>query len=118
VIGVIAGAVCFWACTWLKRRFKYDDSLDVFGVHGIGGLTGTLTGIFATSSIGGVSGLLEGNPELLLAQLYGVAVTLGWSALATFVLLKLVSLFVPLRVSLQQEMVEGLDISQHGEALQ
>jgi ammonium transporter, Amt family len=118
VIGVIAGAVCFWACTWLKRRFKYDDSLDVFGVHGIGGLTGTLlTGIFATSSIGGVSGLLEGNPELLLAQLYGVAVTLGWSALATFVLLKLVSLFVPLRVSLQQEM-EGLDISQHGEALQ
>src|ERR1700742_4336174 len=61
-IGVIAGIICYWACTWLKHRFKYDDSLDVFGVHGIGGLTGTLlTGIFATASIGGTSGLIEGN---------------------------------------------------------
>ena len=76
-----------------------------------------LTGIFATASIGGTSGLLEGNPYLLLAQFYGVAVTLGWTAGATYLLLKLVSLFVPLRVSLQQEL-EGLDISQHGEALQ
>jgi len=118
VIGIIAGLVCFWACTWLKHRLRYDDSLDVFGVHGIGGMTGILlTGIFATSSIGGTSGLLEGNPHLLLAQLYGVAVTLGWTAAATYLLLKLVSLFVPLRVSLQQEL-EGLDISQHGEALQ
>ena len=69
-----------------------------------------LTGIFATASISGTSGLLEGNPHLLLMQLYGVAVTLGWTAVATYVLLKLVSLFVPLRVSLQQEL-EGLDIS-------
>jgi ammonium transporter, Amt family len=90
----------------------------VFGVHGIGGLTGTLlTGIFATASIGGVSGLLEGNPRLLLIQLYGVGVTLLWSAIVTFVLLKLVGLFVPLRVSREHEL-EGLDISQHGEALQ
>jgi Amt family ammonium transporter len=118
LIGIIAGVVCFWACTWLKRRLRYDDSLDVFGVHGIGGMTGILlTGIFATASIGGTSGLLEGNPHLLLMQLYGVGVTLGWTAVATYVLLKLVSLFVPLRVSLQQEL-EGLDISQHGEALQ
>jgi Amt family ammonium transporter len=118
VIGIIAGLVCFWACTWLKHRLRYDDSLDVFGVHGIGGMTGILlTGIFATASIGGTSGLLEGNPHLLLTQLYGVAVTLGWTAAATYLLLKLVSLFVPLRVSLQQEL-EGLDISQHGEALQ
>ena len=73
VIGVIAGLVCFWACTWLKRRFDYDDSLDVFGVHGVGGMTGTLlAGVFATASIGGTSGLIEGNPQLLLIQLYGV----------------------------------------------
>jgi Amt family ammonium transporter len=118
VIGVIAGAVCFWACTWLKRRFNYDDSLDVFGVHGIGGMTGILlTGVFATASIGESSGLLEGNPHLLLTQAYGVAVTLGWSVVVTFILLKMVGLFVPVRVSTQQEL-EGLDISQHGEALQ
>ena len=118
VIGVVAGLVCFWACTWLKRRFNYDDSLDVFGVHGVGGLTGILlAGVFSTASIGGTSGLLEGNPQLLLIQIYGVAVTLAWSAAVTYVLLKLVGVFVPIRVSLQQEM-EGLDISQHGEALQ
>jgi Amt family ammonium transporter len=118
IIGVIAGLVCYWACTWLKRRFSYDDSLDVFGVHGIGGLTGILlAGVFATASIGGTSGLIEGNPWQLLIQLYGVAVTLAWSGGVTFILLKLVSAFVPLRVSREQEM-EGLDISQHGEALQ
>jgi ammonium transporter, Amt family len=118
VIGMIAGLVCFWACTWLKRRFNYDDSLDVFGVHGVGGMTGImLAGVFATASIGGSSGLIEGHPQQLLTQLYGVAVTLTWSAGATYVLLKLVGAFVPLRVSLQQEL-EGLDISQHGEALQ
>ena len=118
LIGIVAGTVCFWACTWLKRRFNYDDSLDVFGVHGIGGITGVLlTGVFATASIGQVSGLLEGNLHLVLTQLYGVAVTLGWSVVITFVLLKLIGLFVPIRVSMQQEL-EGLDISQHGEALQ
>jgi Amt family ammonium transporter len=118
IIGVIAGLVCFWACTWLKHRFKYDDSLDVFGVHGIGGMTGILlAGVFATASIGGTSGLIEGNPQQLLIQLYGVAVTLVWSGGATYVLLKLVSAFVPLRVSREHEL-EGLDISQHGEALQ
>jgi Amt family ammonium transporter len=118
VIGVTAGLVCFWACTWLKHRFNYDDSLDVFGVHGIGGLVGTLlTGVFATASIGGVSGLIEGRPQQLLIQLYGVACTLVWSAGMTFVLLKVVSAFVPLRVSREHEL-EGLDLSQHGEALQ
>ena len=118
IIGVIAGTLCFWACTWLKQRFKYDDSLDVFGVHGIGGLTGTfLAGVFAVNAIGGTSGLLEGNPQQVLIQLYGIAVTLAWSAGITFLLLKLVGAFTPLRVSVQQEL-EGLDISQHGEALQ
>jgi Amt family ammonium transporter len=118
VIGVVAGALCFWACTSLKQQLKYDDSLDVFGVHGIGGLTGTLlAGVFATAAIGGTAGWIEGNPQQMLTQLYGVAVTLVWSGGATFLLLKLVNLFAPLRTSPQQEM-EGLDITQHGEALQ
>ncbi|BAM86330.1 ammonium transport protein [Bradyrhizobium oligotrophicum S58] len=118
VIGALAGIICYWACTSLKHRFNYDDSLDVFGVHGVGGLTGTLlAGVFATAAIGGTSGLIEGNPKQLVAQLYGVAVTLVWSGGVTWGLLKLVSAFVPLRVSREHEL-EGLDISQHGEALQ
>jgi Amt family ammonium transporter len=118
VIGIAAGTLCFWACTSLKQRFNYDDTLDVFGVHGIGGITGTLlVGVFASAAIGGSSGLIEGNPGQVLIQLYGIAVTLLWSGGATFVLLKAVGALVPLRVSLQQEL-EGLDISQHGEALQ
>jgi ammonium transporter, Amt family len=118
IIGIAAGVVCFWACTWLKQRLNYDDSLDVFGVHGIGGMTGTLLcGVFAATAIGEKAGLIEGNPQQLVTQLSGVAITLGWTAVATFVLLKLVGAFAPLRVSLQQEL-EGLDISQHGEALQ
>ncbi len=118
VIGILAGAVCYWACTSLKHRFNYDDSLDVFGIHGVGGLLGTLlVGVFATSAIGGASGLLEGNSRLLLSQLYGVAVTLVWTGGMTFVLLKIVDVMVPLRVSREHEL-EGLDITQHGEALQ
>src|SRR6201999_2589341 len=110
--------VCFWACTWLKHRFRYDDSLDVFGVHGIGGLIGTLlTGVFASSAICGTSGLIEGNPHQLGLQFIGVVVTLTWSVVVTWVLLKLVGVFVPLRISREHELV-GLDISQHGEALQ
>jgi Amt family ammonium transporter len=125
VIGLIAGTVCFYACTWLKLRLGYDDTLDVFGVHGVGGATGMLlTGVFATAAVSmspdtpaGYPGLLEGNPQQLLIQAVGVAVTLAWSAGLTFVLLKLIGAFLPLRVSLQQE-IEGLDLSQHGEALQ
>jgi ammonium transporter, Amt family len=115
---VIAGLVCFWACTWLKHRFNHDDALDMFGVHGIGGLTGTLlAGVFATAAIGGSAGLIEGNPQQLLIQLYGVTATLVWSAGATFVLLKLVESGCTLRVSREHEH-GGLDITQHGEALQ
>ena len=125
VIGLIAGSVCFWACTTLKQALRYDDSLDVFGVHGVGGFTGTLlTGIFATAAIsagadnpGGNPGLIEGNARQVLIQAYGVAVTLIWSGVLTFVLLKIIGFMLPLRVSPQQE-VEGLDITQHGEALQ
>ena len=118
VIGVVAGVVCFWACTSLKHRFNYDDTHDVFGIHGIGGLLGTLmTGIFATAAIGGTAGLIEGNPRLLLTQAYGVAVVFVWTGGMTFVLLKMVDMLAGLRVPHEHE-VEGLDITQHGEALQ
>jgi Amt family ammonium transporter len=125
VIGIAAGCICFWACTALKLRFKYDDALDVFGVHGIGGVTGTLLcGVFAAASVSisaatpkGLPGLLEGHPEQVLTQLYGVLATAAWCGIATFVLLRLVGLVFPLRASVEDEVV-GLDISLHGEALQ
>jgi Amt family ammonium transporter len=124
-IGFIAGGICFWACTWLKLKLGYDDSLDVFGVHGIGGLTGTLlAGVFAVGALSatpenpeGVRGLLEGNPQQLLAQFYGIAVTTAWSGVVTFVILKFIGALLPLRVRHEDE-VTGLDVSQHGEALQ
>jgi len=125
LIGVIAGAVCFWACTWLKLKLGYDDSLDVFGVHGVGGFTGTLlTGVFAVGALsatpelpGGVQGLLEGNPHQVLAQLYAIVVTILWSGILTYLILKVVGALVPLRVRNEDEVI-GLDVSQHGEALQ
>ena len=125
IIGLIAGGVCFWACTWLKLAIGYDDSLDVFGVHGIGGFTGTLlTGVFAAAAVsaspeipGGIPGLLEGNGKQVLIQLYGIGVTILWSGVLTFLILKVVGFMMPLRVSLEDER-QGLDVSLHGEALQ
>src|SRR5262245_4072768 len=110
VIGVAAGAGCFWACTKLKLALGYDDSLDVFGVHGVGGATGTLlTGVFAVAAIGETKGLIEGNGDQLLWQLYGIGATLVWSGLATYVLLKLINLFAPVRVRDEDERA-GLDL--------
>jgi Amt family ammonium transporter len=118
VIGLIAGAVCFWACTEVKRRLGYDDSLDVFGVHGVGGFMGVLlTGVFAVQAIGETRGLLEGNGGQMLYQAYGVVATIIWSGVFTFVILKVIEFMVPLRVTQQSE-VEGLDVTQHGESLQ
>jgi Amt family ammonium transporter len=125
VIGLIAGAICFWACTSLKLRVGYDDSLDVFGVHGIGGATGTLlTGVFAVAALSaspdapqGSPGLFEGNGRQVLIQLYAVVAVLIWSGVLTYILLKVIGLLVPLRVSGPHE-IEGLDLTQHGEALQ
>src|SRR5262245_42412056 len=118
VIGIIAGAVCFWGCTALKRRCGYDDSLDVFGVHGIGGATGTLLcGVFATAAVSmgpdtpaGLPGLIDGNPRQVLIQLYGVVATALWCGVMTFVLLKVVGLLTPLRVTREHE-IAGLDVS-------
>jgi Amt family ammonium transporter len=118
IIGIVAGALCYWGCTKLKQKLGYDDSLDVFGVHGIGGATGTiLAGVFAVSAIGDSSGLLEGNGRQVLIQLYGVVVTLIWCGVITWVLLKLINFFVALRVRDEDERI-GLDVSLHGESLQ
>jgi Amt family ammonium transporter len=124
VIGLIAGVVCFWACTWLKERLKYDDSLDVFGIHGVGGIIGTvLTGVFAVGAFTvtkdlpqGQQGLLEGNAGQVVTQLIGVGICLVWCAVATFVILKIVDVMVGLRVNLDHERM-GLDITQHGESV-
>jgi Amt family ammonium transporter len=118
VIGIVAGGFCYWACTKLKQKAGYDDSLDVFGVHGIGGATGTiLAGVFAVAAIGETAGLLEGNGKQVLIQVYGVLATLVWSGVVTFVILKVISFFVPLRVRDEDER-SGLDLSLHGEQLQ
>jgi Amt family ammonium transporter len=118
VIGIVAGLVCFWAVVWLKPALGYDDSLDAFGVHAVGGIVGAiLTGVLAKEAIGGVAGALEGNGGQIATQIYGVAVTIVWSAVASFVLLKIVDVIVGLRVSREVE-VEGLDINLHGEVIQ
>ena len=111
VIGLVAGAVCFWACTKLKQKLGYDDLLDVFGVHGVGGFTGTLlTGVFAVGAVSAIAGdarrftaaCWKAMRGRCVTQLYGIAVTSVWSGVATFVLLKVISLFAPLRVTQQQ----------------
>jgi Amt family ammonium transporter len=124
VIGLAAGVVCFWACTWLKERLRYDDSLDVFGIHGIGGILGTvLTGVFAVGAFtvtkdlpAGQQGLLEGNSGQVVTQLIGVGICFVWCAVATYIILKVVDVLVGLRVSLDHERM-GLDITQHGESV-
>ena len=125
VIGLLAGLICFWACTKLKQRLGYDDSLDVFGIHGVGGTLGTLlTGVFAVGALsataetpGGSPGLIEGNAAQVYTQLIGVGATIVWSGVVTWILLKVIGAFVGLRVSDEAERM-GLDITQHGEAVQ
>ena len=96
----------------------YDDSLDCFGVHGVGGIVGAvLTGVFAVAAIGGTSGLLEGNAAQVLIQCKGIAVTIIWDAIASFVILKAIDLVMGLRVDEDVER-EGLDLALHGEVVQ
>ena len=118
IIGLTAGAVCYWGAVVLKPKLGYDDSLDVFGVHGLGGITGALlTGVFAVEAIGGTPGMLEGNPGQLLIQLEGIAATIIYCGIATFVLLKIVDMLMGIRVDEETE-ISGLDYNLHGETVQ
>ncbi|CAO3415973.1 ammonium transporter [Azospirillum doebereinerae] len=117
VIGVVAGVVCYWGATGLKRTLGYDDSLDAFGVHGIGGIVGAvLTGVFAQEAIGGTAGLLEGNAGQVVTQLYGIGATVLYSGIATFILLKVIDVVMGLRVDEDVER-DGLDLALHGESI-
>lgn len=120
-IGVLGGIFGYWGVNWLKSKLAVDDSLDAFGLHGVCGIVGAvLTGVFATSSISGsdsVKGWIDGNPDQILTQLYGVGVTIVWCAVATYIILKVVGLFTRgLRVDEGTER-EGLDRSLHGEVV-
>ena len=115
IIGLVAGPVCYWGVSGLKNMLGYDDSLDVFGVHGVGGIVGALlTGVFAIEAIGGTPGMLEGNPGQVWTQLEGIGATIAYSAVGAFVILKVVDMLVGLRVEKEVE-IEGLDINLHGE---
>ncbi|MBQ0817006.1 MAG: ammonium transporter [Methyloceanibacter sp.] len=117
-IGAAAGVGCFFMSTTVKRIIGYDDSLDVFGIHAVGGIIGAiLTGVFAVEAIGGTAGLLEGNPGQVLTQLWGICATIVWCAVASFVILIVVNILIGVRVSQAVE-VEGLDINLHGEVVQ
>lgn len=118
LIGIAAGIICFIASTTVKNALGYDDSLDVFGVHCVGGIVGAiLTGVFAVEAIGGTKGMLEGNVAQVGIQVFGTLATLAWSAGVTFVLLMLISVTMGLRVDESTE-VEGLDVRLHGEVVQ
>jgi len=102
----------------LKNALGYDDSLDVFGVHGVGGIVGALlTGVFAAEAIGGTPGLLEGNPGQVWTQAYGILATIIYCAVGSFIILKVVDVLVGLRVSEEVER-DGLDLALHGEVVQ
>jgi Amt family ammonium transporter len=111
IIGLAAGLVCFWGATALKHMMGYDDSLDAFGVHGVGGILGALlTGVFAVKDIGGSVGSLS-------TQALGVGVTVVYSAVVTYILLKIVNVIVGLKVTEEEER-EGLDLVLHGERVE
>ena len=115
IIGIGAGIFCYLAIM-LKERLGFDDSLDVWGIHGIGGTWGALaTGLFAQASIGGTDGLFFGNPGQLGLQLISVAATWGWAMVLTFIIFKVINAFSKFRISQEDEEV-GLDLSQHGES--
>ncbi len=121
IIGLVAGVGCFWSATALKHMLGYDDSLDAFGVHGVGGIIGALlTGVFAYGPLSATptaaEGVYIGGTALLTAQVYAVGATVVFSAVATFILLKVVDVIIGLRVTEDEER-EGLDVVLHGERL-
>jgi Amt family ammonium transporter len=120
IIGIVAGIACYWGATSLKNALGYDDSLDAFGVHGVGGTVGALlTGVLAVSAIGGdgKSGLIDGNAYQVVTQAYGVIVVAVYCAVASLILLKLIDVVIGLRVDADTER-EGLDLAIHGEVVQ
>jgi Amt family ammonium transporter len=119
IIGIAAGVVCYVSAVWVKKALGYDDSLDAWGVHGVGGALGALlTGVFANSSINsaGKGWLIDGNFAQIPIQLADIAITFVWCAIGTFIILKVVDMVIGLRVSPEVE-VEGLDINLHGETV-
>jgi Amt family ammonium transporter len=117
IIGVIAGIGCYWGATGLKGMFKYDDSLDAFGVHAVGGIIGALlTGVFALKAVCGTSGAIEGNIAQLGLQAEGLAIVIVFDVVVSFILFKIVDAVVGLRVT-EEEEAEGLDITLHGEVV-
>jgi Amt family ammonium transporter len=120
IIGVAAGVLCYWGATGLKHALGYDDALDAFGIHAVGGTVGALlTGVLAVAAVGGdgKSGLIDGNPGQVITQLYGVGCTIVYDAIVSLILLKIIDLVVGLRVDIDSER-EGLDLSLHGEVVQ
>ena len=114
MIGAVSAVVCFMASTTIKKRLGYDDSLDVFGVHGVGGVVGTLlVGVFAASALGGTKPDLNVGSQLLV-QLAAVMITAAYSCIASYLLLKAIQLAIGLRVPADSEQ-RGLDLSEHEE---
>lgn len=117
-IGVICGAVCFWAATTLKRMLKADDSLDAFGLHGVGGILGALlTGVFISEAIAPGAATAMSFGAQMWVQLEGVLATIAYSGIMTFIILKVIDMAMGLRVTEEEER-EGLDVSQHGERIE
>jgi Amt family ammonium transporter len=118
VIGIVAGIVCYWSATSLKHALGYDDALDAFGIHGVGGIVGAiLTGVFAVEAVGGRTGALEGDVGQVVTQAIAVLATIVWCGVVSFVLLKLIDATVGLRVSQEVER-DSLDLQLHGETVQ
>jgi Amt family ammonium transporter len=116
-IGIAAGVACYWGTAGLKHMFGYDDALDAFGVHAVGGIVGAiLTGVFAISEYGGTSGLIEGNAKQVINQIAGVAIVFSYDAIVTFLILTLVDWTIGLRVTPEVER-DGLDLALHGEVV-
>jgi len=114
-IGIVVSVVCYYSIVLIKNKLRFDDSLDVFAVHGMGGIWGALaTGIFASSAVGGVPGLIEGNAAQVLTQIISIVAVAAFAFIVTMILGKLVDVTVGLRVGQSEETV-GLDLAQHGE---
>jgi ammonium transporter, Amt family len=117
VIGIGAGVLCYIAVTWVKAAFGYDDALDAFGIHAVGGAVGAiLTGVFAIEQYGGTAGWIENNPAQVISQIKGVLIVIAYDAIVSLIILKIVDIAIGLRAAPQVEL-EGLDVALHGEAV-